>query len=376
VTASVAALLGAPSEGVTVPAIRVRGLRKSYPSVVAVDGVDLDLEHGEVLALLGPSGCGKTTLLRTVAGLEHPDTGTVEIGGRLVQGPGVTTPPERRRLGMVFQDVALFPHLSVADNVGYGIERAPDRRARVDRLLDLVGLSGAGSQRPHDLSGGMQQRVALARALAPRPDVILLDEPFGSLDAALRTQLRDDVRRILKESGSGALFVTHDQAEALTVADRVAIMVRGRIEQVGTPERIYGEPASPFIAGFVGVANLVPAEVHGDQATTSLGRVRVGPGTAEGSALVLIRPEHLVLLPEAVAGEQPGGGRSGYVTQRRFGGSELLFLVETEGGAGQLWVEAGPRARDIAIGDAVRLTLRVAESVAFPGPPVPPGATR
>jgi iron(III) transport system ATP-binding protein len=277
---------------------------------------------------------------------------------------------------MVFQDVALFPHLSVASNVGYGIERAPDREARVEQLLKLVGLPGAGKQRPYELSGGMQQRVALARALAPRPDVILLDEPFGSLDTALRSQLRDDVRRIMKKSGACALFVTHDQAEALTVADRVAIMVRGRIEQVGTPERIYGEPASPFVAGFVGLANLVPADVHDGEARTSLGRIRVGPGVTDGPGLVLIRPEHLDLSPEPASGDLTGDGVSGHVTQRRFAGSELLFAVATERGAGQLWVEAGPRARDIAIGDAVRLTLRVAESVAFPRSPVPPVAAR
>jgi iron(III) transport system ATP-binding protein len=218
----------------------------------------------------------------------------------------------------------------------------------------------------------MAQRVALARALAPRPHVILLDEPFGSLDAGLRIPLREDVRRILQASGTSALFVTHDQAEALTLADRVAVMRAGRIEQVGTPERIYGEPASPFVATFVGVANLVPGHVQGTEAATALGCVRLLPPAGAGPALVVVRPEHLDLEPFAgQVGEGRGeggapGGRTGRVTERRFAGSELLFAVEVDGGPGRLWVEAGPSARQIAIGDPVRLTLRPVESVAFP----------
>ncbi len=287
------------------PVVRIVGLRKSFGPVVALAGIDLELRRGETLALLGPSGCGKTTLLRTVAGLERPDAGTIEIGGELVVGPGRSLPPERRRLGMVFQDVALFPHLSVAENVAYGIRRAPDRDARVTELLELVGLPDAGARRPHELSGGMQQRVALARALAPRPAVVLLDEPFANLDLTLRTQLRGELRRVLDATGSSALLVTHDQAEALTLADRVAVMRQGAIDQVDSPERVYAVPATPFVATFVGVANLVRAEVAGGVAQTPLGPVRLLAGPSAGRALVVIRPEHVDLEPAAI---EAGGG--------------------------------------------------------------------
>ena len=290
------------------PVVRIVGLRKSFGPVVALAGIDLELRRGETLALLGPSGCGKTTLLRTVAGLERPDAGTIEIGGELVVGPGRSLPPERRRLGMVFQDVALFPHLSVAENVAYGIRRAPDRDARVTELLELVGLPDAGARRPHELSGGMQQRVALARALAPRPAVVLLDEPFANLDLTLRTQLRGELRRVLDATGSSALLVTHDQAEALTLADRVAVMRQGAIDQVDSPERVYAVPATPFVATFVGVANLVRAEVAGGVAQTPLGPVRLLAGPGGGRALVVIRPEHVDLEPAAI---EAGGGCAG-----------------------------------------------------------------
>ena len=210
------------------PALQVRGLRRTYGPIVAVDGIDLEVRTGEMVALLGPSGCGKTTALRLIAGLENPDAGTIEIAGRRVAGPGGAVPPERRRVGMVFQDHALFPHLTVADNIAYGIRRDPDRAVRVRELLELVSLPEAGHRMPHELSGGMQQRVAIARALAPRPDIILLDEPFSNLDAALRTQLRGDLREILRAAGATAVLVTHDQDEALTLGDRMAVMVRGR----------------------------------------------------------------------------------------------------------------------------------------------------
>jgi len=347
-----------------VPAVRVRGLRRKYGEVVAVDGVDLEVHPAEMLTVLGPSGCGKTTALRLIAGLETPDEGTVEIGGRRVAGAGVAVPPERRRVGMVFQDFALFPHLSVRDNIGYGLRRDPDREVRVGEMLDLIDLADAAGRLPFELSGGMQQRVALARALAPRPDVVLLDEPFSNLDAALRTQLRGDVREILRAAGTASVFVTHDQDEALTLGDRMAVMVRGRVEQCAPPEVVYGEPATPFVATFVGIANLVPAECRAGIAATRFGRVRlIGSRSAplEGRALVVLRPEHLDLLEAPDGPADPGSWR---VLRRRFAGTEILYEVAAADGE-RLWVEAGPGVRRLRVGDTVTLRLRDVETVAF-----------
>lgn len=343
------------------PLVRVNGLRKAFGPAVALAGLDLELHRGETLALLGPSGCGKTTLLRAVAGLERPDAGTIEIGGEIVEGRGRSVPPEQRRLGMVFQDVALFPHLSVAENVAYGVPQSPGRDRRVADLLELVGLPDAGASRPHELSGGMQQRVALARALAPRPEVVLLDEPFANLDLSLRTQLRGELRRILDATGSSALFVTHDQSEALTLADRVAVMRRGVVDQVDTPERVYAVPATPFVATFIGVANLVSGTVDGDVAETPLGPVRLIEGPTSERALVVVRPEHVDLEPASDAGAV---GVAGRITARRFAGAELHYQVTLDAGLG-LWVEAGAAARRLSVGDAVRLAMRPVETVGF-----------
>jgi iron(III) transport system ATP-binding protein len=345
-------------------AVRMAGIVKRFGSVVALDGFDLDVRSGRILCLLGPSGCGKTTALRLLSGFEQPDQGTIEINGRRVASPTQSVPPERRRVGMVFQDFALFPHLSVRANIGYGIGRDPDRGVRVAELLDMVGLAAEADRLPHQLSGGMHQRVALARALAPRPDVILLDEPFSNLDQALRTQLRGEVREILRQAQATAIFVTHDQDEALTIADDVCVMSRGRIEQCATPEIIYSEPASPFVASFIGTANFMHAECSGGTARTRLGPVRlVGSRSTrpEGRALVVLRPEHLDI---AEAPDGPVEGGSWQVVARRFAGSELLYLVAAADGE-QLWAEAGPQARRLSIGDSVRLSLRDVESVAF-----------
>lgn len=346
------------------PAVRIRGLRRAFGDVVAVDDVDLDVLPGEMLTVLGPSGCGKTTVLRLIAGLDTPDAGTIEIGGRRMAGAGASIPPERRRVGMVFQDVALFPHLSVRDNIGYGLRRDPDRAVRISELLDLIDLPDAGGRMPHHLSGGMQQRVAVARALAPRPDVVLLDEPFSSLDAALRTQLRGDVREILRAAGTAAVFVTHDQDEALTLGDRMAVMVRGHVEQVGPPEVVYGEPATPFVATFVGTANLVHGTYRDGRAITRLGSVRlVGRRGADASAggLVVIRPEHVDV---AEAPDGPADAGAWRVQRRRFTGTEILYDV-VAGDGERLWVEAGPAVRRLRVGDAVVLRLRDVETVAF-----------
>jgi iron(III) transport system ATP-binding protein len=349
------------------PAVRLAGVRKAYGDVLALDDVDLDLAPGSMLALLGPSGCGKTTCLRLIAGFERPDAGTVDVDGRRVASATSMVPPERRRVGFVFQDLALFPHLTARQNIAFGIRHDPDHRVRSDELLDLVGLSADADRLPHQLSGGMQQRVALARALAPRPDVLLLDEPFSSLDQAMRTQLRAEVRQILRDARQSAIFVTHDQAEALTIADHVAVMARGRILQVATPELIYAEPATPFVATFVGVANLVRGHVHRGSAETRFGQVRVvgnGRSRPEGAALCLLRPEHFGVVEAA---DGPASAVSWIVHDRRFSGSEILLEVVADDGE-RLWVEAGDRVRHLGLGDRVELTLRDVETVAFGRP--------
>jgi iron(III) transport system ATP-binding protein len=346
------------------PAVRLNGVRKRFGDLVALDDVSLELEEGTVLALLGPSGCGKTTALRLISGFERPDTGTIEVNGRRVASPTSMVPPERRRVGLVFQDLALFPHLSVRQNVAYGIRRDPDHGVRTDELLEMVGLSGDGRRMPHELSGGMQQRVAVARALAPRPDVLLLDEPFSSLDQAMRTQLRADVRQILREARQSAIFVTHDQGEALTVADKVAVMARGKVLQVAAPEIIYAEPATPYVATFVGVSNLVSATVEAGVASTRFGPVRlIGDSRqqAQGHALCLLRPEHFGVAESPDGPASPDGWN---VIDRRFSGSEILLELRSDDGE-QLWVEAGSRVRHLGLGDRVSVSLREVETVAF-----------
>ncbi|HEX2193319.1 MAG TPA: ABC transporter ATP-binding protein, partial [Acidimicrobiales bacterium] len=283
-------------------AVVCTGLRRVYGSLAAVDGVDLDVRRGELLAVLGPSGCGKTTLLRLVAGFELPDAGSISVDGRVVAGDGRLVPPERRRVGIVVQDHALFPHLTVAANVAYGLpgrRRDPQRAARVDEVLELVGLRHLGGRYPAELSGGQQQRVAIARALAPRPGVILLDEPFANLDAALRARIRSEVAGILRTAGASVVLVTHDQEEALSLADRVAVMDAGRVVQVGPPAEVYRRPANAFVARFVGDAALVAGEGDGAAVRTPVGRLPVAPESpVVGPSLAVVRPEAVRLTPE------------------------------------------------------------------------------
>jgi len=254
--------------------VSLDGLVKRFGDTAAVDGVSLAVGEGEFVALLGASGCGKTTLLRLIAGFEHPDDGTIAIGGREVAGPQGSVPPERRRLGMVFQSYALWPHLSVAENVGYPLKvrrvARADRRARVERALALVGLDALADRRPAALSGGQRQRVALARCLAAEPAVVLLDEPLANLDVHLRESLQIEFRRFHSAAGATFVYVTHDQAEAMALADRVAVMVGGRIAQVAPPRTLYDEPANETVARFVGRGQIVPAAVDG---TDGPGRV-------------------------------------------------------------------------------------------------------
>ena len=244
------------------PAVRLVALRKSYGHVVAADGVDLEIAEGEFFTMLGPSGSGKTTLLRVIAGFERPDSGTVELGGADVTGQ----PPYARDVNTVFQDYALFPHMTVIENVEYGlkIRKMPrlERRRRAERVLDMVRLSGLGGRKPLQLSGGQRQRVALARAIVNEPEVLLLDEPLGALDLKLRQEMQTELKRIQQEVGITFVYVTHDQDEALTMSDRLAVLNGGKIEQIGTPIDVYERPATEFVAGFIGISNLIDRDGH------------------------------------------------------------------------------------------------------------------
>jgi iron(III) transport system ATP-binding protein len=306
-------------------------LSRAYDAEQAVENVSLSVRDGELLTLLGPSGCGKTTMLRLLAGLERPSTGAVEIAGETVAtGDGDFVPAEQRDVGLVFQDFALFPHLTVEENVAFGLQdwSAGERERRVDELLDLVDLDGHREKEPGALSGGQQQRVALARALAPEPDVLLLDEPFSNLDVRLRVEMREEVRDILKAAGVTAISVTHDQEEALSISDRVAIMHDGAIEQVGTPEVVFENPESRFVASFLGRASFLPGRVRGDVVETELGVLDAaqlnGPiEEYDGARIdVLVRPDDLEAVPanEATA--------DGQVVQRQYTGPTFVYGVQ------------------------------------------------
>ncbi|MCY3957451.1 MAG: ABC transporter ATP-binding protein [Chloroflexi bacterium] len=300
------------------PALRCSRLTKRFAGVTAVHDASLEVETGRLLALLGPSGCGKTTLLRLIAGLERPHSGTIEVAGRTVESESVHLPPERRQVGLVFQEYALFPHLSVEDNVAFGLARGPDQAARVEDMLGQVGLDGLGKRMPHELSGGQQQRVALARALAPGPRLIMLDEPFSNLDPALREGVRREVRRVLRAAEATAIVVTHDQEEALSLADEVAVMMDGRILQQAPPAALYRRPASRRVAEFVGDINVIDGRAIGRAVVCDLGTVSVSDDLY-GPADVLIRPEALQLT------EDPGG-QAVAVGRSFFGHDQMISL--------------------------------------------------
>lgn len=278
-------------------ALTITGVTKSYVDCAVLSGVDLHVPQGSLTAVLGPSGCGKTTLLRLIAGFADPDAGSILFDDEPVFRPGRSVPPQRRKVGYVPQEGALFPHLTVAANITFGLPRRERGRGpRVGELLELVGLVGELSGRyPHELSGGQQQRVALARALAPRPAVVLLDEPFTALDAALREGTRRAVSAALRTAGATAVLVTHDQAEALSLADQVGVMRDGRLVQLDAPETVYTRPSDTEVASFVGEAVLMPATVAGGRARCALGTVEVAGGSPEGAVQLLIRPEQLLI---------------------------------------------------------------------------------
>jgi iron(III) transport system ATP-binding protein len=315
--------------------VRISGLTKSFGGRPILSGVDLLVPSGALFAILGASGSGKTTLLRLLAGFEHADSGVIEIDGRLVSGPGVHVPAERRRVGYVAQEGALFPHLSVAANVTFGLSRSERRdRLKAEALLESVGLPASYATRaPHQLSGGEQQRVALARALAPRPKLVLLDEPFSALDASLRIETREAVAAILQAVGATALLVTHDQSEALSMGRQVAVLRNGALAQVAAPETLYRQPVDAALAQFVGEAVLMPGLVANGFATCALGRLKLTLPTLDGQADVMVRPEQIRFVSEN------HGGAAGVVARVlgvTFYGHDARVVVSLDGGATQV----------------------------------------
>ncbi len=315
-------------------AVEISLVSKRFDAVVALDQLSLTIPSGAVVTLLGPSGSGKTTALRLVAGFDRPDSGTVDVSGQKVVGDSLFVAPERRRVGVVFQDYALFPHLDVAGNVGYGLGRGTNRAARVGETLEMVGLAGLHGRFPHELSGGQQQRVALARAVAPRPAVILLDEPFSNLDASLRSMVRSEVLGIVRASGITAVFITHDQEEALSMSDLVAVMDRGRIVQVASPHDLYLRPLSEWVGTFLGDANFASGRARSGSVSTNLG---VFSTEIEGEVRVMVRPESVSLMAESE-------GRARVVQVEFFGHDQLVTvcledgtLVRSRMGPGDRW---------------------------------------
>ncbi|MBI2166311.1 MAG: ABC transporter ATP-binding protein [Chloroflexi bacterium] len=310
------------------PSVELRGVTKAFPGrpLPVVDNLSLSVEEGQLMALVGPSGCGKTTTLRLIAGLEWPNGGQVLLIGQVVSDERRLLPPERRRVGMVFQEYALFPHLTVKENVAFGLRglARPRRGERIGEVLELTGLGGLERRYPAHISGGEQQRVALARALAPDPVVVLLDEPFSNLDAELRVRVRREVRKILKEAGTTAIFVTHDQEEALFMGDKVAVMNTGRVEQMDTPYEVFQHPRTRFVAQFLGTSDFLPARPVEGGLMTELGLVPQVADSSRGEVEVMVRPDDLTL------GQAEGG--NGVVTSRQFLGTHYMYTVALASG--------------------------------------------
>jgi iron(III) transport system ATP-binding protein len=338
--------------GTSGASVVVDGVAKAFDGRPALRAASLIAEPGSILSILGPSGCGKTTLLRTVAGLERPDAGSIVVDDRALSAPGVFIPPERRAIGMVFQDWALFPHLTVAANVAYGLPRSQRHAGRVEEALRMVGLRGFDARMPGTLSGGQQQRVALARALAPRPRVLLLDEPFSNLDASLRSQVRGDLHRLLAELAVTTLFVTHDQDEAFMLGDAVAVMRDGEVVQIAPAVEVYRRPVSPWVASFVGEANILDGEGYGDAASTALGAVPLA-GRWEGLLSVLVRPEDIQLEPDG----------SGVVLDVEYHGHDTVTVVAISGMSLRVRQPGAPR---FARGSSVAVAHRGPPTAAWP----------
>ena len=301
--------------------VKCTDLVKIFDTTTAVNGFSLEITKGQVLSLVGPSGCGKTTVLRLIAGLENPDAGTVEIAGKTMNGQHFFLPPEIRHVGMMFQDYALFPHMDVLKNIGYGLSRDSARADRLTEVISLTGIEHLKNRMPYQLSGGEQQRVALARAIAPRPEVLLLDEPFSNLDETLRSQVRQETKDILKKSNITTVFVTHSTEEAMEMGQTVAVMNQGLLEQVGSPETIFNSPVTEFVANFMGMADFLEATLSKKHLHTEIGSLPAPRGVPNDTTLrVMIRPENISI--------EPSDTGQGIIQQRIFRGAFCLFKLE------------------------------------------------
>jgi iron(III) transport system ATP-binding protein len=340
--------------------LELQNLTKRYPGVISVAGIDLAVEPGEFICLLGPSGCGKTTTLRMLAGFLEPDAGEIRVGGKVISAPGSVVPPERRNMGMIFQSYAVWPHMTVRENAGYGLRMrgvAPDeRRRRTDAALKATKLFELAERYPAELSGGQQQRVALARALAPNPDILLLDEPLSNLDANLRGDMRLEIRRLHDEFRNTSIYVTHDQLEAMTMADRIVVMNAGRIEQIGTPQEVYGRPNSRFVARFIGGSNVVDVKHLSGRSVELAGHaIEVGEGefAGPGNAMAICVKTHDL---ELVTDERAEGPNllPGIVRSHAYLGSHRDYVVDI---GQELSIEA-PAEQELPPGSQVKVRFR------------------
>ena len=340
--------------------LKLQGLACGYQDQRVVQSLNLHLNAGDIGCLLGSSGCGKTTTLRAIAGFEPVHEGEIVLAGEVISRPGFTLAPEKRRIGMVFQDYALFPHLTVADNIAFGIRNHPRLTQVVEEMLELVNLGALGKRHPHELSGGQQQRVALARALAPEPQLLLLDEPFSNLDGELRRRLSHEVRDILKTRGTSAILVTHDQEEAFAVSDHVGVFKEGRLEQWDTPYNLYHQPATPYVASFVGQGYFIHGHlIDGESAQTELGMLRLSrydAGIAETLVNVLLRPDDIAYAPDSPL--------KANVTSKTFQGATTLYRLRLPSG---VQLEASfPSHADLRAGDEVGIRVATERLVVFP----------
>jgi len=344
--------------------LELQNLSKRYGDVRSVDAIGLAVARGEFICLLGPSGCGKTTTLRMLAGFLEPDAGEVRVNGQVISAPGSVVPPERRNMGMIFQSYAVWPHMTVRQNVAYGLKmkaiRDVERDARTDTVLRATKLLEFASRYPAELSGGQQQRVALARALAPKPDILLLDEPLSNLDANLRGEMRLEIRRLHDEFRNTSIYVTHDQVEAMTMADRIVVMNAGRIEQIGTPEEIYERPMSRFVARFIGAGNVIDAKHLGGNVVEVAGhRLAIGQGEFAGAGRSMsfcVKTHDVELVPDGTGGAGPAGDNAlpGTVRSHAYLGSHRDYVIDI----GQDILIAAPPALHIAAGTKIKVRFR------------------